>query len=432
MSKYQIIRWNVVTDCNGIQRPMLYFKPDLSIILQMQNNNNYLYLDIDQCGLYSGNMIPALIDTASQQPNYRPNFFEACHLFCATLLETPWYGFPNLNQSGQFSVYTGVIIPTCWRANGNCPGTLPHPSDPPSPPPSRHSGDDPSRHSGDDPSRHSGDDPSRHSGDDPSRHSGDECSSEDIKTGKCKCMNMNKNSKLDCISGGTTVSDANACKAPTGGDAVYFKDGIAVGEEENCYTCDAVPSIISGEDYKCKWNPVEDFEHQVVQNKNKISTLTPQQPLEKKTSPGCSKKPVDIIPGVPENTQIVDYSSSPVNYASIQVSNSTEEKANAILAAEAKAADVNKMADLENSTLSNVREAQKITNSTPETAENIMYPKFNPRDPIPTELDIGPRAKYVEAYANSGKTSNSLIIGLSVLVGLLFVFIIILQLSKNN
>ena len=416
MSKYQIIRWNVVTDCNGIQRPMIYFKPDLSIILQMQNNDNYLYLDIDQCGLYSGNMIPALIDTASQQPNYRPNFFEACHLFCATLLETPWYGFPNLNQSSQFSVYTGVIIPTCWRANGNCPGMLPHPSHDPSHDPSRHSGDDPSH------------DPSH----DPSRHSGDECSSEDIKSGKCKCMNMSKNSKLECISSGTTVSNANACKASKDGDAVYFKDGITAKGEDNCYTCNAVPSIISGEDYKCKWNPVEDFEQLDVQNKNKISTLTPQQPLEKKTSPGCSKKPVDIIPGVPENTEIVDYSSAPVNYASTQVSDATEEKAHAILAAEVKATGVNKMADLENSTMSNIIDAQELTNSTPETAENTMYPKFDPRDPIPTELDIGPRAKYVEAYTNSGETSNSLIIGLSVLVGLLFVFIIILQLSKNN
>jgi hypothetical protein len=245
-------------------------------------------------------------------------------------------------------------------------------------------------------------------------------------------MNISKNSKLHCISGGTTVSDANACKASKDGDAVYFKDGITVDGEDNCYTCNAVPSIISGEDYKCKWNPVEDFEQLDVQNKNKISTLTPQQPLEKKTSTGCSKKPVDIIPGVPENTEIVDYSSAPVNYASTQVSNATEEKAHAILAAEVKATGVNKMADLENSTMSNIIDAQELTNSTPETAENTMYPKFDPRDPIPTELDIGPRAKYVEAYANGGETSNSLIIGLSVLVGLLFVFIIILQLSKNN
>ena len=432
MSKYQIIRWNVVTDCNGIQRPMIYFKPDLSIILQMQNNDNYLYLDIDQCGLYSGNMIPALIDIASQQPNYRPNFFEACHLFCATLLETPWYGFPNLEQSGRFSVYTGVIIPTCWRANGNCPGTLPHPSHnpshDPSHDPSRHSGDDPSH----DPSRHSGNDPSRHSGNDPSRHSDDECSSDDIKSGKCKCMNISKNSKLDCISGGTTVSDANACKASKDGDAVYFKDGITVDGEENCYTCNAVPSIISGEDYKCKWNPVEDFEQPDLHNKNKISTVTPQQPLEKKTSPGCSKKPVDIIPGVPENTEIVDYSSAPVNYASTQVSKSTEEKAHAVLAADVKAADVNKMADLENSTMSNIIDAQEITNSTPETAENIMYPKFNPSDPIPDKSDIGPKAKFVEAYAHSGENSNSLVVGLAVLVALLFIFIIILQLTKNN
>ena len=113
MSRYEIIRWNVVTDCNGVQRPMIYFKPTTSMILQMQDNNNYLYLNIDQCGMYSGTMIPALIDIASQQPNYRPNFFEACHLYCATLIETPWYGFLTPLQMGSFTVYDGVITPTC-------------------------------------------------------------------------------------------------------------------------------------------------------------------------------------------------------------------------------------------------------------------------------------------------------------------------------
>jgi len=156
MSRYEIVRWNVVTDCNGIQRPMVYFKPDTSMILQLQNNNNYLYLNIDQYGLYAGTMIPALVDISSQQPNYRPNFFEACHLFCATLIETPWYGFPNLLEMGSFSVYDGVIIPSCWRKKQHHLGDVTSQQ-----PPQRHSGDEasPQRHSGDEasPQRHSGD-----------------------------------------------------------------------------------------------------------------------------------------------------------------------------------------------------------------------------------------------------------------------------------
>jgi len=142
------------------------------MILQLQNNNNYLYLNIDQYGLYAGTMIPALVDISSQQPNYRPNFFEACHLFCATLIETPWYGFPNLLEMGSFSVYDGVIIPSCWRKNSHHLGDVASQQ-----PPQRHSGDEapqqpPQRHSGDEapqqpPQRHSGDVASqqRHSGD---------------------------------------------------------------------------------------------------------------------------------------------------------------------------------------------------------------------------------------------------------------------------
>jgi len=425
MSKYQIIRWNVVTDCNGIQRPMIYFKPDPTIVLQMQDNNNYLYLDIDQCGLYSGNMVPALIDIASQQPNYRPNFFEACHLFCATLLETPWYGFPTLNQYGQFSVYTGVIIPTCWRANGNCPGT-----------PSHYLPDVPSRHSGDDPSRHSGDDPSRHSGDDPSRHSGDEsCTAEDIKTGKCKCMNVTENSKSPCVSGGTTVSDANACKAAKDSDAVYIKDGISKDNTANCYTCDGL-SAITGEDYKCKWSPVENFNSLGVynENKNQISSLTPQQPLQKKTSTGCCSEPVDIIPGVPHDKYKVDYSAAPINYASAKVPADEEANALKINNANKRVGDTNITAEFDATNMKNIVEAEKITREPSASAQNMMYPKFDAQQPVITDLDISPQARYVEAYANSGDSvdNNNLVVGLSVLVALLFIFIIILQLTKNN
>jgi len=114
MSQYKIIRWDVVTDCNGTLRPMIYFKPDIAMVLQLQNNSNYLYLNIHNSQYYSGKMQPALVDTAAQQPNFRPNFFEACHLYCATLIESVWNGFPD-RAHGEFSVHTDVIIPSCWR-----------------------------------------------------------------------------------------------------------------------------------------------------------------------------------------------------------------------------------------------------------------------------------------------------------------------------
>ena len=115
MSQYKIIRWDVVTDCNGVLRPMIYFKPDINIVLQLQNNSNYLYLNINNAQSYSGIMQPALVDTASQQPNFRPNFYEACHLYCATLIENVWNGFPSIVSYGSFSVYTKPIIPSCLR-----------------------------------------------------------------------------------------------------------------------------------------------------------------------------------------------------------------------------------------------------------------------------------------------------------------------------
>ena len=322
MSRYEIVRWNVVTDCNGIQRPMVYFKPDTSMILQLQNNNNYLYLNIDQYGLYAGTMIPALVDISSQQPNYRPNFFEACHLFCATLIETPWYGFPNLLESGSFSVYDGVIIPSCWRNNDK---SIQHaPNDP----------NDPQRHSGD-PQRHSGDQqqPQRHSGDQqqPQRHSGD-------------------------------IEQSDSSKQPAS---------------------------------------------------------------QKKTT--SSNLEESVLPGVPLHEPKVDYSASPMNYAPITVTPQEREVAEAVLAAE----NVKPAASDYHTAIEDILKAERITSQTPATAENTMYPRFSTTDPLLTNHDISPKAKFREKYRSSGK-DNSLIYGLVVLIVLLFIFIIVLQCVKKH
>ena len=44
MSQYEIVRWDVVTDCSGALRPMLYFKPDTQIVLQLQNKVKYAHV----------------------------------------------------------------------------------------------------------------------------------------------------------------------------------------------------------------------------------------------------------------------------------------------------------------------------------------------------------------------------------------------------
>jgi hypothetical protein len=382
MSTYQIIRWNVVTDCNGIQRPMLYFKPDPKIVLQMQDNNNYLYFNIDHCELYSGKMIPALVDIASQQPNYRPNFFEACHLYCATLIDTPWLGFPNLSEKCNFSVYTGVIIPTCWRQNGNCPSM-----------PSRHSGDEPSRHSGDEPSRHSGDEPSRHSGDAYS----DECTSDDIMKKKCVCKNItndSNDSNDDCTSAGFNVTHKSACSSNQLGDAIYSKNKTN-NLDTNCYICEPNVSDDSEPQNRCKWTKTDE-------NHNNFDNIT---------------------------NDIINPSSS-VNHASIKVPEQIESRYKSINNALKKIGEINKTAEYDASTLSNIVDAEDITRNEPDVSQNTMYPRFNTQDKIKTKLDISKEAKYKENYKS--KKSNSLVTGLIVLIILLFIFILILQVSKNN
>jgi len=118
MSKYQIVRWDAVTDCNGMLRPMLYFKPDMDMVLFSRENNYKIHIDIKDAQYYSGEQIPGTVDIASQQPNFRPNFFEACHLYVITLSQTHWLGFPDIGTEGTFAINKKVISPQCWKTYG--------------------------------------------------------------------------------------------------------------------------------------------------------------------------------------------------------------------------------------------------------------------------------------------------------------------------
>ena len=118
MSKYQIVRWDAVTDCNGMLRPMLYFKPDMDMVLFSRENNYKIHIDIKDAQYYSGEQIPGTVDIASQQPNFRPNFFEACHLYVVTLSQTHWLGFPDIGAEGTFAINKKVISPQCWNTYG--------------------------------------------------------------------------------------------------------------------------------------------------------------------------------------------------------------------------------------------------------------------------------------------------------------------------
>lgn len=116
--EYEIVRCDVVKDCNDTSRPLLYFKADMDMILFAQNNNNFIHIDIFDSEFYCGKQIAALVDISSNLPSYRPNFFEACHLYTVTLTNTPWKGFCNPNALGKFIINRDVLIPSCWKATG--------------------------------------------------------------------------------------------------------------------------------------------------------------------------------------------------------------------------------------------------------------------------------------------------------------------------
>lgn len=109
MSHYNISKWDHVIDCSGIKRPVLYFAPDPSILLQLQNNNNKLFLNIFKSDHYSGKSIPAAISISKLKSHSQ----ESCNDFAAVLFDTVWTSSPK--YLGSFFVSTDPLIPSCWK-----------------------------------------------------------------------------------------------------------------------------------------------------------------------------------------------------------------------------------------------------------------------------------------------------------------------------
>ena len=112
MNKYQILKWDRVIDCAGIERPIIYFKPDMDMVIKMQDNNDKLYLNITGTKYYDGNMIYSEMDISNMLPNECPGFGESCRIFTSILKNVEWRGIDN---GGEFILNLNPIIPTCWR-----------------------------------------------------------------------------------------------------------------------------------------------------------------------------------------------------------------------------------------------------------------------------------------------------------------------------
>ena len=106
MNKYKICRWDPITLGDGlVPMPMIYFKPDSTLLQFAKENNDVLLVVISGSNsIYDGQKIPAILSKSRDVPNYRPNYFEKTNSY-VLVLNTIWNGFPSQSSMGEFTVY---------------------------------------------------------------------------------------------------------------------------------------------------------------------------------------------------------------------------------------------------------------------------------------------------------------------------------------
>lgn len=95
MTKYKIILWSA-SKLNGDYNssPILYIKPDKSLMKYISSNNYKIkFKIINTNSVYDNQMYSGIVSTSEQVPCYRPNYFEQTGQYVITL-DAYWKGFP--------------------------------------------------------------------------------------------------------------------------------------------------------------------------------------------------------------------------------------------------------------------------------------------------------------------------------------------------
>ena len=80
--------------------PMIYIKPDLSLLKFVRENHFVVACEISGTGtVYDGKKIPGIMDKSCYIPNGRPNFFDKNGYYVVTLWSN-WYGYPVPGKEG--------------------------------------------------------------------------------------------------------------------------------------------------------------------------------------------------------------------------------------------------------------------------------------------------------------------------------------------
>ena len=109
---FEIYRWDSVTcSKDNTPKPMIYVKPNISLLNYFKQNNNKVWLKVNNTGsAYDGQAYYGIVEKSSHRPNYTPNFFNSTGMYVVTLQTNYWMGYPT--ENGEVTFLNGTISNT--------------------------------------------------------------------------------------------------------------------------------------------------------------------------------------------------------------------------------------------------------------------------------------------------------------------------------
>jgi hypothetical protein len=115
MTELEILKWNVdmgntTSGGRNVLIPYAMIQPDLKWLAQAKANDNIVYVEITDSGIYDGGY-RAILEPTSFIPNPRPNFFAATQTYALTLVDADWSGYPPNGALGKVKLSDAVVVP---------------------------------------------------------------------------------------------------------------------------------------------------------------------------------------------------------------------------------------------------------------------------------------------------------------------------------
>jgi len=115
MSELDILKWdvdfgNTTSGGRNTYVPYVHIQPNLEWLSTAKANDNILYVEVSDSGIYDGGY-RAVLEPTSNLPNPRPNYFAATGTYALTLVDADWGGYPPNGALGTVKISDAVVLP---------------------------------------------------------------------------------------------------------------------------------------------------------------------------------------------------------------------------------------------------------------------------------------------------------------------------------